>query len=302
MAAHIFQQVRKALESLNPGEVRRLAERPFRVGLAASDSDALAAMEDYLVPAGISHRRRQELVSILYRIGDPGAPVQFDIEIVQEGLPVAPGAFAFSMDDPQRVVRQILAEREAQALPLARLLPPFREPVVHRIIRDVARENAVFSILTALPDIFPGAAVLPWVAGEFASDTAVLTANQVRMAFLIAAASDVKAGYLEQKSQIASIIAGAFGFRALARQLVAKIPLGAGLIPKAAVAYAGTYVVGRGLERYFRFGYGLTRAERKLAYGKALEDGKEFARAFLQRRREAAAASGGVSRYAGKGV
>ena len=40
----------------------------------------------------------------------------------------------------------------------------------------------------------------------------------------------------------------AFGWRALARELVGHIPLGGGLIPKGAIAYAGTYVVGKGLE------------------------------------------------------
>jgi hypothetical protein len=287
MATHILQQIRKALNNLNPGDVRRLAERQLTIGLAASSSEALAAIEDFFVPRTVSHRRRQELVSVVHRIGDPGAPSRFDVEIIEEGLPAAPGCFQFSMHDPERVVREVLHEREDLALPLARLLPPFRKPVTQRIVRDVARENAGFSLLTALPDILPSALSLPWVAGEFASDTTVLTVNQVRMAFLLAAASDRKVGYIEQKAQIASIIASAFGWRALARQLMAKIPLGGGLIPKAAVAYAGTYVVGIGLERFYGRGYGLTRAERKLAYRKAFEDGRELARLLLEKARSA---------------
>ena len=86
---------------------------------------------------------------------------------------------------------------------------------------------------------------LPWAIGEFASDTAFLTMNQIRMAFLIAAASDRPIGYREQRSEIASIVAGAFGWRALARELVGKVPFGGGLIPKAGIAYAGTFAVGR---------------------------------------------------------
>lgn len=287
MASHIFQQIRKALNNLNPGDVRKLAERQVTIGLAASSSEALAAIEDFFVPPTVSYRRRQELVSVIHRIGEPDAPSRFDVEIIEEGLPAAPGCFQFSMRDPERIIREILQEREELALALARLLPPFRKPVTQRIIRDVARENAGFSLLTALPDILPGVLSLPWAAGEFASDTTVLTVNQVRMAFSLAAASDRKVGYIEQKAQIASIIAGAFGWRALARQLMAKIPLGGGLIPKAAVAYAGTYVVGTGLERFYGRGYGLTRAERKLAYRKALEDGRDLARLLLERTRSA---------------
>jgi hypothetical protein len=145
----------------------------------------------------------------------------------------------------------------------------------------VARENALFSLATAIPDIIPFIS-LPWAIGEFASDTAILTANQIRMAFLLAAASDRTVGYREQKGEIATIVAGAFGWRALARELVGKIPMGGGLLPKAAIAYAGTRVAGMSLERYYRLGRAYTRAERRLAYEDALERGKTFAASLLE--------------------
>ena len=128
--------------------------------------------------------------------------------------------------------------------------------MIHGIIQDVAQENALFALFSALPDVLPNVFALGWAAAEFASDTAVLTVNQVRMAFLIAAASDRPVGFLDQKRQIASIVAGAFGWRAMARELAGKIPFGGGLIPKAAISYAGTYVVGLSLERFYRIGYG----------------------------------------------
>jgi hypothetical protein len=105
--------------------------------------------------------------------------------------------------------------------------------------------------------------------------------NQIRMAFLVAAASDSSIGYREQKAEIASIVTGAFGFRAIARELIGKIPFGGGLIPKAAVAFAGTYVVGLSLERYHRLGYGLTREERRQEYEKALKHGKTVAQIIM---------------------
>lgn len=179
--------------------------------------------------------------------------------------------------DPGRSAREILLSCPDLSLALARRLPPFRKPVIARIIKDVSRENALFALFTALPSVIPNLLSLGWTAGEFASDTAVLTVNQVRMAFLIAAASDRPVGYFEQKSQIASIIAGAFGWRAIARQLAGRIPLGEGLIPKAAIAYAGTYVVGLSLERYHRIGSSLAGAEREEAYRQALESGKRLA-------------------------
>ena len=89
-------------------------------------------------------------------------------------------------------------------------------------------------------------------------------------------ASDSPIGYREQKAEVASIVTGAFGFRAIARELVGKIPFGGGLIPKAAVAFAGTYIVGLSLERYHRTGYGLPNNEQKVAYKSALDKGKSI--------------------------
>ncbi|HSW49173.1 MAG TPA: hypothetical protein VLH09_03315 [Bryobacteraceae bacterium] len=180
--------------------------------------------------------------------------------------------------DSESNVREILKQCPELSLALARRLPPFRQPVIARIIREVSRDNALFVMFTALPSAIPNLLSLGWTAGEFASDTAVLTVNQVRMAFLIAAASGQPVGYFEQKAQIASIIAGAFGWRALARQLAGKIPFGEGLIPKAAIAYAGTYVVGASLEKYNRIGTALTGSEREAAYRQALDSGKRLAR------------------------
>jgi len=135
---------------------------------------------------------------------------------------------------------------------------------------------------TALPNVVPSVLQLPWAVGEFASDTAILTVNQIRMAFLLAAASNREVGYTAQKTEMGSLIAGAFGWRALARELVGKIPLGGGLIPKAAAAYAGTFVAGESIVRLHRFGRGLSRNERKSEYKNAYDRGKRIAAALFE--------------------
>ena len=96
--------------------------------------------------------------------------------------------------------------------------------------------------------------------------------NQIRMLFLLAALSDRTPGYREQRSEIASMIAGAFGWRALARELVGKIPFGGGLVPKAGSpgrARSRSAV----LESLYRLGYGFTRAERRAVYEEAYDHG-----------------------------
>jgi len=286
MARHILQQVRRAVGNLNPHEVREAAERPLHIRLVACSSAGYAAMEDYLSPPGISRNKRWELVQFLYRADDPGAPEDFDLEIFEEGLPRPEYAFSFSPETPERTVEEILQRCEELGLPLARCFRPFRRPVVERIVNTISKENALFALATALPNLAPGLVQLPWAVAELGSDTAFLTVNQIRMAFLLAAASDRPVGYREQRAEIASIIAGAFGWRALARELAGKIPFGGGLIPKAAIAFAGTYVVGNSVERLYRIGYGYTRAERRLAYQEALERGKRLAGSLLESWRE----------------
>jgi uncharacterized protein (DUF697 family) len=113
--------------------------------------------------------------------------------------------------------------------------------------------------------------------GELASDTAFLTANQVRMAFLIAAACGKRAGFSAQKKEILSIVAGAFGWRALARELAGKIPFGGGIVPKGAIAYAGTFMIGKGLEHYHHAGASYTPAQREEVYQAAFQRGKAIA-------------------------
>lgn len=288
MANHVLQQVRQAVSHLNPQEVRNTAERPLAIRLAASGSAGYAAMEEFLSPPGVSSNKRREQRRALYHAEDPDAPERFDLEIYESGLPHPEDAVVFFPDDPRRLVRETLAMREELGLPLARYFAPFRQPVVDRIISGIAKENGLFALATALPNVAPDLIELPWSVAEIGSDTAFLTVNQIRMLFLLAGASDRPVGYRKQRTEIASVIAGAFGWRALARELVGKIPFGGGLVPKAAIAFAGTYVVGHSAERFYRIGYGYTREERQLAYDEALERGKQFARALIERRRREA--------------
>ncbi len=281
----VLSEVKRALANLKPGEVLEDAERPVRVGLVAASQDSLGRMETYLVPPHLSAQRRAESLQMLIRGGGQDS----DIEIYESSLLRPAHAFSFDPEAPEDCMRRILRRREDLSLPLARQFYPFRKPAAHHLIRTVAKENALFSLVTALPDMVPSLISLPWAVGEFGSDTAFLTGNQIRMAFMLAAGSDRQPGYREQKSEIASIIAGAFGWKALARELVGKVPFGGGLIPKAGIAWAGTFVVGLSLERLYSVGYGFTRAERRSVYEEAYQHGREIAGMLLEglRRRKA---------------
>lgn len=285
MSFRVLQSIKQAVGNLNPEEIRQHTERPLRVFLYARREHDYQHMEQFFMPGDLSPAKRSEVRGLIRRASAGVAPSsENDLEIYfEEGEHVeldARNAFTFSPSDPDRVISDVLKNRPDLAVPLARRLIPFRREVSHRIIKKVARENALFALATAVPDIVPFIS-LPWAIGEFASDTAVLTANQIRMSFILAAASDHDVGYREQKGEIASIVLGAFGWRAMARELVGHIPLGGGLIPKAAIAYAGTRVVGLSIERFYRIGRGYTREERRYAYEDALERGKQLVASLL---------------------
>jgi hypothetical protein len=285
---NVFSEVRQALHNLNPAEVRQQAERRLGIALVAQTPAEHWQMESYFCPPELSAAKRAEVSRMLHRAGVEDRGGAYDLEIWDRSLAIPEHVFPFDPDRPQLTIDDVLRRRPDLALPLARYIYPFRKPVVDQTIHAVARENAMFSVATALPDIVP-LLTLPWALGEFASDTAFLTMNQIRMTFLIGAASDCAVGYREQRNEIGSIVAGAFGFRAIARELVGKIPLGGGLIPKAAIAWTGTYVIGRSMERLYRLGYAYTREERKSAFEQALEKGREIATSILGSLRRAQA-------------
>lgn len=273
MALSVLKDIRKIYAGLNADEIRGSAYRDLNVGLMAAGEEGLREMESFLAPAWLDAAARVEVLKSVHPV-DGSPRNRFDFVLCEPGIPVPPNGYTLNPSDTESTARAIAADHYNLELAVARRFPLLRRAVSDRIIHRVARENALFSLVTALPNVIPSVIDLPWAVGEFATDTAFLTMNQIRMALLLAGAHGHPIGYAEQKAQLAVIVAGAFGWRALARELVGKIPLGGGLIPKAAVAFAGTYVVGLGLEKVNRTGMGLSKAEKKDAYADAFSKGK----------------------------
>ena len=276
MALSVLKDIRKVFSGLNADEIRGMAVQEINVGLMASSEALLRQMEDFLAPSSLGATARAHVLRSVRR-GD-GASRPFDFVLCEPGRPVPANGFYFEPGCEETMIPLIVGENPKLELALARSFPLFRRTVASKVIGRVAKENALFSIVTALPNVVPNLLELPWAVGEFATDTAFLTMNQVRMALILSAAHGHAVGYMEQKAEIAGIVAGAFGWRAIARELVGKIPMGGGLIPKAAVAFAGTYVVGLGLDKVNRTGLRLSREERRDAYADAFLKGKEAVR------------------------
>jgi hypothetical protein len=274
----LMKQAKAALSLLSADEIQNQAATPLHFGLVADGSGAYAEMEEFLAPGSMPREEWRVRMKQVHRANDIDVPAQVDIVLYEPGLPCPSGSYTFHRDRPEQTVAEILADKSDVDLALARQFPAFRKQVVDHIIQMVSRENAIFAVTTALPNVVPNFIELPWAFGEFASDTAFLTVNQVRMSFQIAAACGKQVGLTAQKGTVAGIAASAFGWRALARELAGKIPLGGGLIPKGAIAYAGTYLAGKGLEMVHLYDGQPTPTQREQYYQEGLEHGRSFAK------------------------
>ncbi len=156
---------------------------------------------------------------------------------------------------------RIMEDKSALVMALARNFPVFRRRAAQKIISDTASANAQFSLVTGVAEAFP---ILREIGfpGAALSDVIILTKNQTLMTLRLAAAYGLPLDYKSRMKEIAPILANAFGWRAIARELVGLIPV-VGFLAKPAIAYAGTATVGRAAQLYYETGEQVTSAQAK---------------------------------------
>ena len=156
-------------------------------------------------------------------------------------------------------------------LPLARHLPALRPPAFQWIIQETSQANASYSFTTGLAGTIPLIGV-PLNAG----DAIVLTKNQMMMAYKIALVAGKPGSPQKLLGEIIGVLGGGFLFRQLARQMVGMIPVW-GIVPKVAIAYAGTWTIGRAVVLWATEGQNLTPALLQGFYQDALRNGRRVA-------------------------
>jgi uncharacterized protein (DUF697 family) len=172
----------------------------------------------------------------------------------------------------------LAAERDPELpLALARQLVLLREPYVHRLIEDVSRGNAVYATSTGLAELVPGLAV-PLTA----TDVIILTKNQLVMAYKIALANGKTGSARSVMAEMLGVLGGGLVFRQIARELIGLVPL-FGLVPKIAVAYGGTVVIGRAAHVYTTEGRVLQSSELRQLYDAAIHAGRVLAEEVVAR-------------------
>jgi len=177
---------------------------------------------------------------------------------------VRQGAILISAHSADSLSRQLLPAMldclPERALALGRAFSLFRPMVAEVEIARVARVNAEVAILSAIPQaslILGPASVL--------ADSLVITKNQVVLALRLAAMNGQELNRARALEAL-PIVGAAFGWRAAARELVGFLPAGLGVVPKAAIAYAGTLAAGKAAAWYYQTGHRLTDAQVRQLY------------------------------------
>jgi uncharacterized protein (DUF697 family) len=184
-------------------------------------------------------------------------------------------------------IAEIVVDYPDMRLALARHIPAFRPAVTARLIQEVSWSNAKIAVISALPGVIPFTDVLMPITA--AGDLVVLTRHQVMLLLRIAAAYGRDVDLRARVRELLPVVGSAFGWRALARELLGLVPGGIGVVVKGAVAYAGTYTVGKGAAIFYSTGQALPNARLRQLYKASFKDALVRIRQLVKREKRVAA-------------
>ncbi|EFO81106.1 hypothetical protein OSCT_1029 [Oscillochloris trichoides DG-6] len=194
-------------------------------------------------------------------------------------------------DAPQAA--DLLAEAIYERLPAelhmaaARRLPGLRSGYARQIINATSFTNATYALASALPEQLP-IFNIPFAA----ADILVLTKNQAMLVYKLALAYGAPPEFQARIREVLPVLGGAFVWRQLARTIVGLIPVW-GIVPKVAIAYAGTYSTGMVAWRWFESGELISGAHLKEITDEAMRTGRERAMTLVASARERGTEVGG---------
>lgn len=162
-------------------------------------------------------------------------------------------------------------------LSLGRHFPLFRVPVAHYLINDTCISNAAYALSTGLAETI---AVLDIPIAV--TDTVILSKNQAFLVYKLGLALGFSTRWQDYVVEFGGVLGGGFLWRETARTLVGLIPVW-GIIPKTAISYAGTYVVGHVVLQWYLTGRHISREQMHQIYRQALTRGKNVARNLISK-------------------
>lgn len=223
---------------------------------------------------------------VVLLFGDPGPSTPWSA-YVDRGA-----ALLVDSGDPAaaaRVAGAVLDALPAEVrLAAARRLPGLRPRFAARLTGEVSASNAAVALASGVPSLVPLLSI-PLAA----ADTIILTKNQALMVYRLALAGGAEPEFQKRMLEITPVIGGAVMWRQIAGALVGLVP-GYGILPKTAVAYGGTYVVGLVATRWYETGL-LTEAERKRLTAEAASVARRAAETMVGQARTAGDKAGALT-------
>ncbi len=162
-------------------------------------------------------------------------------------------------------------------LALGRQFPLFRLPIARQLVSETCFSNAAYSFSTGLAEIVP---VLDLPLNL--TDMLVLTKTQAFLAYKLGLLLGFSTRWQDYVTEFGGVIGTGFLWRQIARQLIGLVP-GWGIVPKVAVAYSGTYVVGNAILGWYLTGRNLSPKQMRALYAQAFARGTEYARKLGQK-------------------
>ncbi len=268
--ARNIREILQISKELSTEEIRELAEKPFRIALVGSPTRTHDVSEQLLegLSAAERDRSRQHLIC---STDLPDEPADIVIDCGGGTETILGEHYQWLLPEQSlQVARRIITDMPGLAIALARRFPLFREPATEHLIREASRVNGQIAMLSAIPGVIPiASAFLPPAA---VADIVLLTKNQILLLLKIAAALGLPYHTRDRLREIVPVVAGAMGWRSLAREFVGIVPGGVGVLVKGAIAYAGTYVVGKSAYWFWTTGEQLSKKEKEKIYRQMLEE------------------------------
>lgn len=287
--------------------LRALYSGPSRYGAAER-----ALVREYDVPLPRDRQSEVGRSDLALLIVDARADVSVDAEAVADKLAILsiprvvlligteqmprvdggsmwylPGAVTvFAPDSQPETLLKQLAPAIVEQLPddariaAARQLPGLRDAVSRTLIGESSFSNASYAFTSGLSELIP---VLNIPLN--AADMLVLTKNQALLVYKLALAFGAPADFQSQMREVMPVIGGGFLWRQVARQLIGLIP-GFGILPKVAVAYAGTYATGQAATVWYRSGEVLSGDAMRQLYRQAMQVGRQRAQELIRRSKQ----------------
>jgi uncharacterized protein (DUF697 family) len=177
----------------------------------------------------------------------------------------------------QSFVPRVMDALKESRLALARHYPLFRIAFARELISDTSFANASYALGTGFAEMVPVLDIPFNVA-----DIVILTKNQALMAYKLGLALGLPIRWQAHVAELGSVVGAGFVWRQIARELVGLIPVW-GIVPKVAVAYAGTYAVGEAIVYRYQTGHKMSGRGMRELYADALTRGKLIAQEIVTR-------------------